>query len=66
MLTPYFCLSTVQGSTGKLSLTGFQPIGIGGGINGFVTARDAACRGLKVAVIEVGDFGSGPRFAPQS
>jgi glycerol-3-phosphate dehydrogenase len=32
---------------------------IGGGITGCGIARDAACRGLKVAVIEAGDIGSG-------
>jgi glycerol-3-phosphate dehydrogenase len=31
---------------------------IGGGINGAATARDAAMRGLKVALIERGDFAS--------
>ena len=31
---------------------------IGGGINGAATARDAAMRGLKVALVERGDFAS--------
>lgn len=30
---------------------------LGGGINGLATARDAAQRGLKVALVEQGDFG---------
>lgn len=30
---------------------------LGGGVNGLATARDAAQRGLKVALIEQGDFG---------
>jgi len=30
---------------------------LGGGINGLATARDAAQRGLKVALVERGDFG---------
>src|SRR5258708_38095176 len=32
---------------------------IGGGITGAGIARDAALRGLRVAVIDKGDFGSG-------
>jgi glycerol-3-phosphate dehydrogenase len=32
---------------------------IGGGINGAGIARDAALRGLRVALVEKGDFGSG-------
>jgi glycerol-3-phosphate dehydrogenase len=32
---------------------------IGGGINGAATARDAAFAGLKVALVEAGDFSSG-------
>lgn len=31
---------------------------IGGGINGLATARDAAQRGLRVALVEKGDFGA--------
>jgi glycerol-3-phosphate dehydrogenase len=37
----------------------FDLLVIGGGINGAAVARDAAMRGLSVAVIERGDFGSG-------
>src|SRR5271157_2324006 len=32
---------------------------IGGGINGAATARDAALRGLKVALVDARDFSSG-------
>ncbi len=32
---------------------------IGGGVNGAATARDAALRGLKVALVEASDFASG-------
>jgi glycerol-3-phosphate dehydrogenase len=32
---------------------------IGGGINGAATAREAALRGLKVALVEAGDFAAG-------
>ncbi len=37
----------------------FDVIVIGGGINGVGIARDASLRGLKVALIEKNDFGSG-------
>lgn len=37
----------------------FDVLIIGGGINGAAIARDAALRGLKVALVEKGDFGSG-------
>jgi len=37
----------------------FDLVVIGGGINGAGIARDAALRGLRVAVIERGDFASG-------
>ncbi len=37
----------------------FDVIVIGGGINGLAVARDAAMRGLDVAVVEKGDIGQG-------
>jgi glycerol-3-phosphate dehydrogenase len=37
----------------------FDLIVVGGGINGVGTARDAAMRGLKVLLLDKGDFGSG-------
>jgi glycerol-3-phosphate dehydrogenase len=37
----------------------FDALIIGGGINGCAVARDAARRGLKVALVEKGDFSSG-------
>jgi glycerol-3-phosphate dehydrogenase len=40
----------------RLSRTGFDLAVIGGGINGAAIARDAAMRGLSVALIERGDF----------
>lgn len=43
--------------THLLSETEFDLVVIGGGINGLACARDAALRGLKVAVIEKKDFG---------
>ena len=36
---------------------------IGGGINGAAIAHDAASRGLKVALIDKGDFGGGTTSA---
>ncbi|MFH1739929.1 MAG: glycerol-3-phosphate dehydrogenase [bacterium] len=43
----------------KLEQTKFDLIVIGGGINGAGIARDAALRGLSVALIDKGDFASG-------
>ena len=42
----------------KLSSRVFDVLVIGGGIHGAITAWDAAQRGLSVALIERGDFGS--------
>ncbi len=39
--------------------TTFDLLVIGGGINGAGIARDAALRGLKVALVEKNDFASG-------
>jgi glycerol-3-phosphate dehydrogenase len=39
--------------------TMFDLVVIGGGINGAATAREAAMRGLKVALVEAQDFASG-------
>ena len=43
----------------RLSNESFDLLVIGGGINGAGIARDAAMRGLRVALVERGDFGSG-------
>lgn len=42
-----------------LATSTFDLVVIGGGINGAGIARDAAMRGLSVAVVEQGDFASG-------
>ena len=42
-----------------LSVPSFDLLVIGGGINGAGIARDAAMRGLHVALVEQGDFASG-------
>jgi glycerol-3-phosphate dehydrogenase len=44
---------------GKLADQKFDVLVVGGGIHGAITAWDAALRGLSVALIESGDFGSG-------
>jgi glycerol-3-phosphate dehydrogenase len=41
----------------RLAEESFDLCILGGGINGLATARDAAQRGLKVALVEQGDFG---------
>ena len=46
----------------RLQQERFDVVIIGGGINGAGIARDAALRGLKVALLEKGDFGSGTSF----
>ena len=43
----------------RLGRESFDVVVIGGGINGCGVARDAAMRGLSVALIEKDDFGSG-------
>ncbi|MGI9141077.1 MAG: FAD-dependent oxidoreductase [Gemmatimonadaceae bacterium] len=43
----------------RLARESFDVVVIGGGINGCGVARDAAMRGLSVALIEKDDFGSG-------
>ncbi len=43
----------------RLARESFDVVVIGGGINGCGIARDAAMRGLSVALIEQDDFGSG-------
>lgn len=43
----------------SLSATAFDLLIIGGGITGAGVARDAAMRGLRVALVEQGDFASG-------
>src|ERR1700722_4586490 len=44
---------------GRLSADVFDLVVIGGGITGAGVARDAASRGLKVALVEADDFASG-------
>lgn len=49
----------MQRSFAALESTVFDVLVIGGGITGAGIARDAAMRGLKVAIVDKGDWGSG-------
>ena len=49
----------MQRSFAALELTVFDVLVIGGGITGAGIARDAAMRGLKVAIVDKNDWGSG-------
>ena len=49
----------MQRKLGELTKQRYDLAIIGGGINGAATAREAALRGLKVALVDVGDFASG-------
>ncbi len=49
----------MQRSPERVKDTLFDVVVIGGGINGAGIARDAALRGLRVALLEKGDFASG-------
>ena len=46
-------------SLGELSAGIYDLLVVGGGIVGCGVARDAALRGLRVALVEQHDFGSG-------
>lgn len=48
-----------RATAADLSARSFDLLVIGGGITGAGIARDAALRGLAVALVEAGDFGSG-------
>ena len=48
-----------QHNLNKLEHEIFDVLIVGGGINGAGVARDAASRGMRVAVIEANDFASG-------
>lgn len=54
-----FSYITRKENIAKLKKQKFDLVVIGGGINGAGIARDAASRGMKVAVIEANDFASG-------
>ena len=46
----------------RLTEREFDLLVIGGGVHGLAAAYDAAQRGLSVALVEAGDFGSGASF----
>lgn len=48
-----------------LGATTFDVLVVGGGIHGLTTALDAAARGLKVALVEAGDFAAATSFNHQ-
>lgn len=54
-----FSFATRQENIKKLPEQKFDLLIIGGGITGAGAARDAAARGLKVALVEASDFASG-------
>jgi glycerol-3-phosphate dehydrogenase len=48
-----------------LGETAYDVLVVGGGIHGLATALDAAARGLKVALVEAGDFAAATSFNHQ-
>jgi len=49
----------------RLAATTYDLLVVGGGIHGLTIAYDAASRGLRTALIDAGDFGSGASFNHQ-
>jgi glycerol-3-phosphate dehydrogenase len=49
----------------RLATDNFDLVVVGGGVHGLFTAYDAAARGLRVALVDRGDFGSGITFNHQ-
>ena len=49
----------------RLAATTYDVLVIGGGIHGLTIAYEAASRGLRTALVEAGDFGSGASFNHQ-
>jgi alpha-glycerophosphate oxidase/glycerol-3-phosphate dehydrogenase len=49
-----------QNNLRKLTKRHFDVLILGAGINGAVSAAALAARGVKVALIDKGDFGGGP------
>ena len=49
----------------RLELNEFDLLVVGGGIYGLASAYDASSRGLRVALVEAGDFGGGASFNHQ-
>lgn len=58
-LTPEFSWKTRDENLQRSRQQDFDLVVIGGGINGAGVVRDAASRGLKVALFEMGDFSQG-------
>src|SRR5262245_53061358 len=53
---------TMTRNPGRLTSRTFDVLVVGGGIYGLTIAYDCAQRGLQVALIDSGDFGSGASF----
>src|SRR6185436_20999449 len=49
----------------SLEAAAYDLLVVGGGIHGLASAYDAASRGLRVALVEADDFGSGASFNHQ-
>src|SRR5512145_584427 len=49
----------------RISTPAYDVLVVGGGIHGLAIAYDAASRGLRTALVEAGDFGSGTSFNHQ-
>jgi len=49
----------------RLASRSYDVLVVGGGIHGLTCAYEAASRGLTVALVEAGDFGSGISFNQQ-
>lgn len=58
-LRPEFSFKTRADALDRFGREHFDLLVIGGGITGAATARDAASRGLKVALVEMGDYAQG-------
>lgn len=56
---PEFSADTRRLAIERMRTETFDLLVVGGGITGAAVARDAASRGLKVALVEKGDFASG-------
>ena len=56
---------TLTRDPARLAAAPFDLLVVGGGVHGLAAAYDAASRGLSVALVERGDFGSGASFNHQ-
>ena len=59
MRQPSFSAQTRKDALARFASEPFDILVVGGGITGAGIARDAALRGLRTALVERADFGSG-------